>query len=191
MPPKPRITEEMIVEAGLEIVREAGFETINARAVAAKLNCSTQPVMYHFETIEELKHAIYGRADEYHTSYLMNIEGDRDVMMRIGLNYLGFAVHEPNLFRFLFQSGYAKGNSFPEMIDAPELLPVLEAMRQEMNIDLKQVKQVFFVLALFVHGYASMIANNGLEYDEKTVQTQLEQVYKGALWAAMENENEK
>lgn len=191
MPPKAKITKEMVLDAAFEVTRARGAENVNARTVAQKLGCSTQPVMYHFAKIEDLKRAVYQKADQFHTEYLMNIKPQEDVLAGIGLNYIRFAVEEPNLFRFLFQSGYAKGNSFPEMIDAPELLPVLEAMRQEMNIDLKQVKQVFFVLALFVHGYASMIANNGLEYDEKTVQTQLEQVYKGALWAAMENENEK
>lgn len=55
MPPKPKITREMVVEAAFEIARESGRENINARTAAKKLDCSTQPVMYHFDTIEELK----------------------------------------------------------------------------------------------------------------------------------------
>ena len=55
MPPKPKITKNMVIDAAFEVAREAGGENINARTVAKKLNCSTQPVMYHFATIEELK----------------------------------------------------------------------------------------------------------------------------------------
>ena len=55
MPPKVKVTKDMVIDAAFEIAREAGAENINARTVAKKLNCSTQPVMYHFATIADLK----------------------------------------------------------------------------------------------------------------------------------------
>ena len=93
----------MIVNAALEIARLTGAENINARTVSQKLNCSTQPIMYHFKTIEDLKKATYQKADEYHTTYLSRIEGDNP-MLGIGMAYIRFAADEPLLFRFLFQS---------------------------------------------------------------------------------------
>ena len=53
VPPKAKVTKDMIIDAAFEVARESGVENINARTVAKKLNCSTQPVMYHFETIEK------------------------------------------------------------------------------------------------------------------------------------------
>ena len=44
MPPKPKITREMVIDAAFEVARETGAENINARTVSKKLNCSTQPV---------------------------------------------------------------------------------------------------------------------------------------------------
>ena len=55
MPAKAKVTKEMIVDAAFAIAREAGVERINARTVSERLHCSTQPVMYHFATIEALK----------------------------------------------------------------------------------------------------------------------------------------
>lgn len=55
MPPKAKITKDMVIDAAFEVAREIGTENINARTVSKKLNCSTQPVMYHFATIDELK----------------------------------------------------------------------------------------------------------------------------------------
>lgn len=53
----------------------------------------------------EMKKAAYAKADGYHSEYLMNIEDPRKgVMLGIGLNYIRFAIEEPHLFRFLFQS---------------------------------------------------------------------------------------
>ena len=124
MPPRAKITKDMVVDAAFAVARKTGLENINARTVSNELNCSTQPVMYHFETIEALKRAAYKKADEYHTEYLINIPETReDVMLGIGLNYIRFAVAEPNLFRFLFQSGFAAGHSLLDMINSEELMP--------------------------------------------------------------------
>ena len=187
MPPKAKITRDMVIAAAFEVVRETGAENINARTVSKKLNCSTQPVMYHFATIEELKKAAYEKTGEYHTEYLVNIPKSQEkVMLGIGLNYIRFAVEEPNLFRFLFQSGFAVENSLLEMINSEELTPVISAMQKAMNTNIEQTKEVFITLALFVHGYASIIANNSLEYDEDLVATHLERVYRGAILALQE-----
>lgn len=188
MPPRAKITKDMVIDAAFEVAREAGAENINARTVSKKLNCSTQPVMYHFATIEELKKAAYEKTDWYHTEYLMNIskEAQEDVMLEIGLNYIRFAIKEPQLFRFLFQSGFAVENSLLEMIDSEELIPVISAMQEEMNVNTEQTKEIFVTLAMFVHGYASIIVNNSLEYDEKLIATHLERVYMGAILVVQE-----
>lgn len=180
MPPRAKITKEMVIDAAFEVARAEGAENVNARTVSQKLGCSTQPVMYHFATIEELKRAAYEKTGDYHTEYLMNIpETQEDVMLGIGINYIRFAVEEPNLFRFLFQSGFAVENSLLEMINSEELIPIISAMQEEMNIEL--TKEVFITLALFVHGYASLIANNSFEYDEELVAKHLERVCTGAI----------
>lgn len=187
MPPRAKITKEMVVNAAFEVIRAEGVENVNARTVSQKLGCSTQPVMYHFATIEKLKRAAYGKTDVYHTEYLMNLpKAQEDVMLGIGINYIRFAVEEPNLFRFLFQSGFAAANSLLEMVNSEELTPVLSVMQEAMDMNMEQTKEVFVTLALFVHGYASIIANNSLEYDEKLITTHLKRVYTGAILTVQE-----
>lgn len=180
--PKAKILKDMVIDAAFEIARESGIDNVNARTVSEKLGCSTQPVMYHFKTIEELKAAVYEKADEFHTGYLMSVRTPEDgVMMNIGLNYIRFAIEEPNLFRLLFQSGYAPENNLLEMIDSPMLEPVISAMREEMSLDTEKTKEVFLILAMFSHGYASIIANNSLEFDEKLVASHLLRAYNGVV----------
>ncbi len=187
MPPKPKITKDMVVDAAFEVARETGAENINARTVAQKLKCSTQPIMYHFATIEELKKAAYAKADFYHSEYLMNIESPhKGVMLGIGLNYIRFAMEEPHLFRFLFQSSSFTGTTLLEMIDAEELAPVLLAMKRAVGGSIDQAKEIFITIFLFAHGYASIIANNSLEYDEELIKSHLERAYRGAILAVRE-----
>lgn len=190
MPAKTKVTKEMVIDAAFEVTRAEGAENVNARTVSQKLGCSTQPVMYHFATIKDMKRAVYAKLDWFHTEYLMNVNPQEDSLLGIGLNYIRFAVEEPNLFRFLFQSGFAVENSLLEMIDSEELKPVISAMQEAMKLDMEQTKKVFLILALFVHGYASIIANNGLEYDEKIVASHLESAFRGAILAAQEDKNE-
>ena len=180
MPAKAKVTKEMIVDAAFSIARQAGAENINARTVSERLHCSTQPVMYHFATIEELKRTVYARADVYHSEYLMG------AALGIGMNYIRFAIEEPHLFRFLFQSDYFSGKTLLELIDAQELLPVLSAMQKALDMRLEQTKKVFLTVFLFAHGYASIIANNALKYDEELIHSQLERAYRGAILAAQE-----
>ena len=188
MPAKAKITKEMIVDATFALARETGAENISARTVSERLHCSTQPVMYHFATIDELKRTVYAKADLYHSEYLMNMKSPpKGAALGIGANYIRFAIEEAHLFRFLFQSNYFSGKTLLELIDADELTPVLSAMQAALKLSMKQTKKVFLTVFLFAHGYASIIANNSLQYDEAIIHSHLEQAYRGAILAAQEN----
>ena len=106
--------------------------------------------------------------------------------MGIGMNYIRFAIKEPNLFRFLFQSGFAVENNLLEMVDSEELKPVLNAMQAAMDMSMEETKKVFVTIALFAHGYASIIANNALEFEESVVACHLERAFRGAVLAIEE-----
>ena len=55
MPPKAKITKEKILNTVLEITKETGFETVNARSIANKLQCSTRPIFTCYENMDEVK----------------------------------------------------------------------------------------------------------------------------------------
>ena len=63
MPPKVKTTKEDIINAALDITRKFGLQAVNARTVAAVLNCSTQPIFSNFNAMEELHRAVIQRAD--------------------------------------------------------------------------------------------------------------------------------
>lgn len=63
----------------------------------------------------------------------------------------------------------------------------LSAMQRALGVGTEQTKRVFLTVFLFVHGYASIIANNSLQYDEDLIKSHLEQAYRGAVLAARES----
>lgn len=186
MPPKPKITKEDIINAGFEIVRYEGVENLNVRAVATKLGCSTQPIMYHFKTADELKAAVYAVADSFHTEYIMNI--GEDPLTDIGMNYIRFGAEESCLFRFLFQSDKFQNKDFTELTSSDELAPIFGIIAQEAEITAEQAKRLFEILFISAHGMASLLANNGMRHDEKHCEKMLTDVFSAAFEAIKKGE---
>lgn len=189
MPPKVKITREMIQDAAFELARKDGAEVVNARSISKLLGCSTQPVLYHFKSMEEIRKAVYMKADQFHSEYIMAVAGE-EPMMEIGLNYIRFANREKNLFRLLFQSGEFSGANLSVLMDEPELAPILKVLGRETGLSENQAKKAFRSLFLFAHGYASMLANNDMEYDEEVIKGDMCTIFEGAIYALKgENEN--
>lgn len=192
MPPKAKITKEMIVEAAFNIVQKEGADKVTARSISEQLNCSTQPVLYYFSTVEDIKKLVYKKVDEYHTDYIMDTDIDYgNPMLTIGMNYIRFAIKETNLFRFLFQSNEFSGVGMLDLLETEELLPILTVLQNELDMSMEDAKNVFSTLFIFVHGYASLYANNTMIYDELNVMKALEKIFYGAIYATKEVENEE
>ncbi len=191
MPPKSRITQAMILEAAYAIAREQGADQINARIIAQRLGCSTQPVLYHFANMEEIRHEVYRMADAYQTEYLMQLPEHLNPMIAIGLNYIRFSVAEQHLFRLLFQSDSFSGQNITDLVDTPELTPVLEIFQQEAGLNREQTKFLFKTLTMLIHGCASLLANNTMEYDEAEIIPMLETAFNGIMAAFKMEETQK
>ncbi|MBQ8201774.1 MAG: TetR/AcrR family transcriptional regulator [Clostridia bacterium] len=191
MPPKPRITREMILAAAYAIAREQGAEQINARTISERLGCSTQPVLYHFDHIEDIRREVYRMADEYQTEYLMQLPQDQNPMTALGLNYIRFAAEEKPLFRLLCQSDSFQGQNLTALTDTPQLLPILQVFQQETELTLAQAKMVFKTLCMLVHGCASLLANNTMEYDEAEIIPMLEMAFNGMIGAMKMEESQQ
>lgn len=191
MPPKAKITKEMIIEKAFQIARKEGTDKITARRIAEGLNCSTQPVLYHFATVEEIKSEVYRKADEYHTAYLMNADSDyEDPMLTIGMNYIRFAKEERYLFHLLFQSNEFSGTTIIDLLELEELQPMIQILAREAELTEEKAKEVFSTLVIYVHGYASLFANNEILFDEKLLIQSLTNVFFGAVCAAKEDKHE-
>ena len=70
MPPAARITKEMILNTVLDITREAGFEAVNARSIAGRLQCSTRPIFTCYNSMEELKAGFLDFAYDFYLSLI-------------------------------------------------------------------------------------------------------------------------
>ena len=157
------------------MIREKGHEALTVRNLASFLGCSTQPIMYHFPNTDALKDLTYQKADAVHTAYILSAQD----LLEIGLRYIRFSEEEPQLFRFLFQSGRFSGLSLEELIQAPEAAGLLAAVSAEEALTPEAAAAFFEPLVALVHGYASLIANNAMKYDPNAIRTTLVTIAEG------------
>ena len=182
MPPKARITRDMIIDVAFDVIRAEGIGMVNARSIAKRLDCSTQPILYYFSGMDEIKNAAYKKADDYHTSFIMDIQGEYpNPLLEIGMRYIRFAVAEKELYKFLFQSNKFDDKDLAMLISADELLPILQMMSRAMSLSSEKAKELLELVFLTAHGIASLLANNGMAYDERHVQNILTATFKGGL----------
>ena len=71
MPPKTRITKELIIEKSFEITKCEGIENLNARYLAKQLNCSTMPICKVFNDMNELKFELKKKIDAYYNDFIL------------------------------------------------------------------------------------------------------------------------
>lgn len=131
MPATKKVSKEEIIDAAVDILREGGFDSINARSVAKKLGCSTQPIYLSFHNMEELKAAMSERAIDMHTQHVRDILHRQDNKnscysnysrySSYGMGFVKFAAEEKQMFRWLYLDGkqfgpYQNDVLFPEII---------------------------------------------------------------------------
>lgn len=119
MPPTKRISKEAIVDAAVEVLRSGGASAVNARSVAKKLGCSTQPTYLSFQSMNELKTAVTQQAVALHTRHVrdsLRIREDNTTLYSqysryssYGLGFVRFAAQEKHLFRWLYLDGKQPG----------------------------------------------------------------------------------
>ena len=183
MPPKVKVTREMVANASFEVIRTSGHENLNARTIAEYLGCSTQPVLYNYKTVDEIREAAYAIADRYHTDFIMPKETDENPMLTLGLNYVRFGQEERNLFRFLFQTDKFGDKDVGTLMSDPGLSDILEIMEAGLHVDKDQAGELFLTFFCVAHGMASLLANNSMKYDGGQCKKMLENVFFGMVAA--------
>ncbi len=177
MPPKVKITKDDIVKAAVELVRKNGVEAINARAIAAYLNCSTQPVFSNFSSMEELVDATLKAAYDRYTVFLSTEAaiGKYPPYKSFGMAYIRFAKEEKELFKLLFMRD--RGGS--ELVPTPDFDTSIKMIMTANGISREEAKLIHLEMWACVHGIGTMLATSFVSLDWELISNMLSNVYQG------------
>ncbi len=179
MAPRIKITKESIIDAATDIVRKEGAASLNARALAAYLKCSTQPIFFNFSSMDEVWFAVITRAYELCNEYIRLEIEKREVTpyKASGLAYIRFAREEKELFKLLFMRDRS-GERADD--DGNELNRQMEQMVTN-NTGLTDANAKLFHLEIwaFVHGIAVMAATGFLDLEWNLISKMISDNYLG------------
>ncbi len=177
MPPKIKFTKEEIVACAFSIVKEQGIEKLTAREVGKRLGSSAKPIFGSFAGMEALQAEVLKEANILYQSYLQAdmSQGKYPPYKASGMAYR-FAKEEKELFKWLFMR-----NRADEQVreNREEIRPILDIIIQNIGIDEEEAYRFHLQLWVCVHGIATMIATEYLEWDTAFIENTLTDVYQG------------
>lgn len=177
MPPKIKITKSDIIQAALEMVKEKGVASVNARSLATALNCSTQPIFSNFSTMDELQEAIKGSAYECYLSFLKRELDSKKYpeYKALGIAYIRFAREERELFRLLFMCD----RQGQDLTPTEDFKASVEIIVNSLGITRERAELMHLEMWACVHGIATMLATSFLSLDWELVSAMLTDTYMG------------
>lgn len=188
MPPKVKTTKDDIINAAVEIVRKSGADSLNARDIAAKIGCSTQPIFSNFSSMEELRDAVILRGYGMYRQYIADdmSSGEYPPYKASGMAYIRFAVEEREMFKLLFMRDRSEERGGVSDMDIEDIIAII---KKNVGLDDETARLFHLEMWVYVHGIASMTATGYLSLDCDLVSRMLTDSYQGLLKRYTEKEN--
>ncbi len=187
MPPRVKFSREEIIAAALDIVREGGMTALTARSLAAELGSSAKPVFGLFENMQEVQNEVMLAANAEYQSFLRTemMRGIYKPYKASGMAYIAFARKEKELFKLLFMR-----DRTDERIDAKDdsIDDIIAIISRNTGLSEEQARLFHLEMWIFVHGIATMIVTNYLDWEEGHISRALTDAYEGlkARWCGEE-----
>ena len=177
MPPKIRITKEEIIQEALSLVRERGADALNARELAGRLKCSTQPIFSNFASMEHLQDAVLTAAyDCYLAFQKKEVEGGKYPPYKAyGMAYVRFAEEERELFKLLFMCDRTGKDTSPGL----DFEASVQMLMKNNGISHEKAMRIHLENWICVHGIGVMIATSFLSLDWTLISEVLSDIYHG------------
>ena len=179
MPPTVRITKKEIIQTTVNLVRERGAESINARAIAYALNCSTQPIFSNFTSMEELEKATINAAYNLYLSFIKSeIESGKYPMYKsYGMAYIRFAKEEKELFKLLFM----RDRTEEDISLSPDFEESVQLIMKANNVSNEIANLIHLEMWTCVHGIGTILATSFMQLEWELISQITSDVYHGIV----------
>lgn len=161
MPSSPKIPKETILQHALEMLIQNGYSSINIKALAKRLGCSTQPISWHFGNMENFRNELTKYALDYANEKMLSASKGMAAFSNVGIGYIDIALDEPNLFRYLYmsgESGYHAGG-FDIFITADANSAMIGQIAKQLGVSADKVNDFFRNTIIYTHGLACFVVS--------------------------------
>lgn len=173
MPKKEQFTKEDVIDTAFKIVKDEGFEGLNARKIAKELNSSVHPIFNHYKNMEELNKAIYEKMKDIYHEYMLSGMDKENPYKGTGLSYIKFAKDYPEFFKIMFM-GKTNLNAENFMMSDDISDKIIEAGQKLTGFLYEEQKQFHVKVWIFTHGIASLIATRTVDFTDAEIDNMLQ-----------------
>ncbi|MEQ2611040.1 TetR/AcrR family transcriptional regulator [Eubacterium ventriosum] len=160
MPPKVKITKDAILKSAFNLTRKYGLDYVTAKSIAKDLHCSTQPIYWVFENMENLRKEIVVESNNLYNIYFHKKHENLHPLKAVGVNYILFAQEEPNLFKLLFMTDREKDISIFKSTLDDNKIEYLSMIKEIYDFNDEQANQYYVSMWIFSHGIATMLVSD-------------------------------
>lgn len=173
MPPKPKFTKEELIQAALELTREGGLDTVVARNLGQKLQTAPSTIFTHFSSVEEIRQAVVDAARVLYNGYVE--EGLEMVppMKGFGMQYIRFAMEEPNLYAVLFMNRREGFKYIDFIVNEGHYEKIISAAEVDFALNREQAELVYQNMWAYAHGLAVMSATGVCKFSLEEISQML------------------
>ena len=175
---KESVTKNDILEAAFSILREEGIEQVTARKLAARANCSTQPIFRIYKSINELIEELFFKSCEFFRDYYRTFPRQAVTpFVNLGYAYILFAQKNKKIFEFVFLSRDRHGKTLYDLINGEEGY-VSREIQLAASQGCKHASELFMKMWIFIHGAASMSLTDDYDLKENETIEMLKDAYQ-------------
>lgn len=183
MPSSPKIPKETILEHALQMLIREGYGSLNITALAKEIGCSTQPISWHFGSMDGLRAELSKYAWRYVSGKLFSTSDGLQAFLDAGIAYVNIAFDEPKLFQYLYMSadsGYF-GDGFDALLSERHNPYLVEQAAISLNVPKKSAHLFCINMKIYTHGLASYIASGIVKATKDEVIQMMHQASEGFL----------
>lgn len=177
MPSSPKIPKDMILKAALDLLIENGYNNVTIKAVAERLNSSTQPISWHFGNMEGFRKALAEYAVSYANAKMKPIsEYSVSAFTEIGNAYVNLAFDMPYLFKYLYLnegSDYCVG-TYETILSAINNQKLLTEITSFFDISEEKAIEYLTNTIIYSHGLLTLTISGVLKADRQTVKDKID-----------------
>jgi len=149
-----RITPDMLITAGTEIVLENGVSALNIRGIAAKLDCSIQPIFRNFGSMDALRSEIFRVLDQKYGEFIARYVDKSDYLFTISLAHIRLAEEQRNLFGAIFLTGEYGTRTVEQIVSADWNRETIECTAEQYHISVPAAETVYRDVRFYTFGIA-------------------------------------
>ena len=184
MPPKPKFTREVIVDAALSIVSERGVDALTARELGERLGSSARPVFTVFKNMEEVQAEVRAAAmRRFEVITPADEDGDMPLFKQVGVRMVRFGLQEPKLYQILFMQENRGADSFDGVFSALGTAADLciDVLCRDYALSRAEARALFETVWIYTFGVGALCATGVCRFSEERLSQMLTTEFQAML----------